>query len=1261
MRLLDTSTLRLVHKREGDVPPYAILSHTWGDDNDEVSFSDIQELSNSRLRKNESYPFKHPVTKKPGFAKIRDSARLAKSEGYDYIWIDTCCIDKTSSAELSEAINSMFRWYNEAAVCYAFLSDVEDSYYTTVQDDTAYLRTTKWMKGGNNLYQKSKTESSIESSRWFRRGWTLQELIAPANVYFYSNSWTLLGNKLDEGPSGPSSGSGFTELLSSLTGVDVGVLTGSLVLEDLSVASRMKWAARRQTTRTEDIAYCLMGIFNVNMPLLYGEGTRAFMRLQEEILKVTHDHSIFCWECGENDMLRYQLSGLLALSPTYFENFGDIRPVPFEASRFSQGQASAPSTMTNAGLHVQLSLLDLSPDIHSYPGHAEPEREWYAVLDCIPHDYREHKIMCPAIRLVALGGDQYARLHAEEIFWVEKIQAQKSERKYIYVKQVPMYGLPDIYIPDHAYSSSSAAQSTFCTLTGVYPQSRWSPQTRTLKPDTSRHHSVLGIFRYAVGNFGDSESCIIEVSVGIQPGQQGSLSWNCWCYIQGIQRNSKDQWLPVPGLAKLTGGSRHKSDRLTYGSGSSIVPILRQDQNVRFTDRFVFQNISATVKTTRLRNKTYLSLIVSEIHELHGSLNDPNPQSLAQPGLHVNIFELESDQHSFVEGNLAVLAASLTTSDEWWGSLGLQSEETFINRPGPSPIRTGLSSKDSADGTIPVATRQTLEEVLAEATTLASGLVIDGSDGSEGNVIEDYFSLLLAKACMRNDLDAVSQFINSPLSTANLEARTSLYPHLEQAPWYAIFKGFRALHWATALGHTDIVRLLLNHEADASSSTSSGLSAVHLAAMAGHAEILSLILDATDHLGPQWYNTHRRADSPAHLAAAYGKGNNHLHHILDRLMFPTKPATKNRESILAHMSEGGFKDEDPEYFASEEGHYADVEQEWADVTYNKLNSSRETPLHRAAAMDNFAAAEIILGYNHEGFYPLSAKDSFGRTPLWHAAAAGSVDIVRLFLDHGAHTEFQDSLGRTALHAACREGHWAVVESLLTGGASVRAVTEEPLFTACHFAALGGNPDIIRTLVKHQFTTPLSTTLTLSPIHIAAANGFAKCVRVLCEAGHDVEMKATHRLLVNAPHSSLGVLVTTVNNGTPEQLALYGSYFKLASYIRSVQEDRARLQSSFASLSLGLEPGRPAEEHRFISRPLSWEIPATVFENDPNDESDDAVREETPFSEDVSPVQLSQYLLPAPAQDSESFSATMFPFFNGQSDGDETPRNRMSSS
>ncbi|KAF2400700.1 HET-domain-containing protein [Trichodelitschia bisporula] len=191
----------------------------------------------------------------PGYEKIRQTCAQATLDGLAYVWIDTCCIDKSSSAELSEAINSMFRWYAMASICYAFL-----------EDDVPPFR------------------QRFLRSRYFTRGWTLQELLAPKDVIFYDRTWNRLGSKHELG-----------ELVSDVTGIDQRFLQHRAPLQAASVAARMSWASKRQTTRVEDTAYCLIGIFDVYMPLIYGEGQDAFIRLQEAILDSHHDTSLLAW------------------------------------------------------------------------------------------------------------------------------------------------------------------------------------------------------------------------------------------------------------------------------------------------------------------------------------------------------------------------------------------------------------------------------------------------------------------------------------------------------------------------------------------------------------------------------------------------------------------------------------------------------------------------------------------------------------------------------------------------------------------------------------------------------------------------------------------------------------------------------------------------------------------------------------------------------------------------------------------------------
>lgn len=215
---------------------------------------------------------------------MKNTCHRALQDGFQYVWIDTCCIDKSSSAELSEAINSMFRWYQESKICYAFLSDVAD---------------------GRTLFHES---------RWFSRGWTLQELIAPKRVVFLNQNWEPLGDREE-----------LADEITVATGIERHILARpdcnvQDMLRSFSVAQRMRWASKRVTTRAEDIAYCLMGLFDVNMPPLYGEGAyKAFERLQEAIISETADHSILAFrEPGAEPMFRSAFSPVLAPSVSFF-------------------------------------------------------------------------------------------------------------------------------------------------------------------------------------------------------------------------------------------------------------------------------------------------------------------------------------------------------------------------------------------------------------------------------------------------------------------------------------------------------------------------------------------------------------------------------------------------------------------------------------------------------------------------------------------------------------------------------------------------------------------------------------------------------------------------------------------------------------------------------------------------------------------------------------------------------------------------------
>ncbi len=422
MRLLDTHTGHFVEFYDPSNIRYAILSHTW-DPTGEQTYKDIREIqerhpiqtlgtfvvleqpsnqpkvrqqpSHTVPRLTPSAAIAHPFQAVTGFwnddrlsQKIRKACEIARFHGYRYLWIDSCCIDKSSSSELSEAINLMYTWYGRASICYAFLADVPPG---DIPDSS---------------------ESAFRRSRWFRRGWTLQELIAPRRLVFLSSDWRTLGSK-----------SSMARLVEHITRIDREVLTNQLSLGKMSVARRISWAAERETTRVEDRAYSLLGIFDLNMPTLYGEGERAFRRLQEEILRRIPDQTLFAlneyntWfhlplhadsdlkccvpRCSSSDWYTYKTwykQSLFSSSPSSFTHASSVNITPERDYLHLLGLSKIPDPDYSPSPYGIRSSFPIIPIRRCFPSGtlsvAEGDSSWYlVVLSC--YSSREFQSLGP--------------------------------------------------------------------------------------------------------------------------------------------------------------------------------------------------------------------------------------------------------------------------------------------------------------------------------------------------------------------------------------------------------------------------------------------------------------------------------------------------------------------------------------------------------------------------------------------------------------------------------------------------------------------------------------------------------------------------------------------------------------------------------------------------------------------------------------------------------------------------------------------------
>ncbi|KAL4077406.1 heterokaryon incompatibility protein-domain-containing protein [Scleroderma citrinum] len=326
---------------------YAILSHRW---KEEVDYTEMAELM--RFKPEDRVKIKG----RAGYQKILNSCKQAKAEKIEWLWADTCCIDKRSSSELSEAINSMYRWYENSKICYTYLHDVDVEFFPTGPNGKKFPKSDGWPE-------------------WFSRGWTLQELIAPRNLKFFNKDWKLVGTKEE-----------LAGDLNKITRIPEDVLKHGLTSNRPCVAQIMSWAANRKTTRDEDRAYSLLGLLDVNMPMLYGEGKNAFQRLQLDIIRKSDDQSIFAWGHGGRGG---GTCSVLADDPSFFRDCHDIvkiepdefdfhlrarlrvtgSPLPDERGSFS---------VTNQGIRIWLLVTP----------HEKSETFFRAVLACCRWDRR---------------------------------------------------------------------------------------------------------------------------------------------------------------------------------------------------------------------------------------------------------------------------------------------------------------------------------------------------------------------------------------------------------------------------------------------------------------------------------------------------------------------------------------------------------------------------------------------------------------------------------------------------------------------------------------------------------------------------------------------------------------------------------------------------------------------------------------------------------------------------------------------------------
>ncbi|KAG2755751.1 HET-domain-containing protein [Suillus brevipes Sb2] len=364
---------------------YAILSHRW---------LDSGEPTYEEMKMNP------PPAAGPGYEKLKNFCRQARKRKVEFAWSDTCCIDKSSSTELDESIRSMFRWYRNSTICIVHLA-------------------------------KSTTIEDILHDEWTARGWTLQELLAPFAIKFFNKDWKPMTK--DENDKRKEATTRILQILETATGIPHHEIYWQFTPGPVKVDERMAWAARRKTTRVEDVAYSLMGIFDVSLQIAYGEGgDRAFCRLIEAIMQAG-DPSVLNWKGAA---AQHHSSGAIPRSP---KNFLDCRKLKL-GGRLEM-------TMTCLGLRMPVVILRLNLPIAMAAGTGNAR----ITFNCL---------LCPNIRIDINVRNSLAHGQYQYAFGIINYSLVRDGSREVVVIQGKSVGFPLRCLQVDQFGSSSAPGTT---------------------------------------------------------------------------------------------------------------------------------------------------------------------------------------------------------------------------------------------------------------------------------------------------------------------------------------------------------------------------------------------------------------------------------------------------------------------------------------------------------------------------------------------------------------------------------------------------------------------------------------------------------------------------------------------------------------------------------------------------------------------------------------------------------------------------------
>ncbi len=713
---------------------------------------------------------------------------------------------------------------------------------------------------------------------------------------------------------------------------------------------------------------------------------------------------------------------------------------------------STPSAMTNLGLQTQFSLVPVSPG----------STEHIAILDCVPYTLRnedgEKQLSRIAIRLVLLGGDRFARVKTENLFTVPVFSNAGSPTGNL--RQVFVSQRPELLFPDVVLSGLETIHSRGGDLVTVWPPEQWNSADRTLRPQGSHGDGIIAAFRFKFDRDG-GKSFLIDVFLGLSL-NPGTSSWVAWCQLQHPLAEQSLGLSVTSSNAPASEAARGES--VSFHIGADHRPVI-------FKVVWHHRNSAAQV-----------SLTIDTLHELPATLIRPVSDS-------PNVYKYER------------LAKSLAIYES--ATLDLRSQYSATDA-----IRISRSGGSSD-------CRQTLEQLRDLVANSLADFGILRPNQLSPNAFEEYFSKLLVTACIKNDLKAIEELVESPLSTALVNAWAFEVRISRSAiDGLDLLNGFRPLHWATLFGNAEAVRVLLKHGAGPLQDTWTGLTAIHIAMVMDQPTVLEELLIQDSF--PQDINltiSARISDKLSNFAVSF-------------------LSQEHVGSVLRNLSNV-------------------MDSDGLESSFSRPNALGEMMLHRACAMDNLSAVEWAIDWHAEGEL-INLPDKRGRTPLFHAAAAGSIRISLMLISKGADMTMRDDMGRSVLDVACRQGHEALFLELFAAAqvAAASLLRGSLPFNVWHFAVLSENKSMLRTL--HEHVGYLGANLSdadakedfITPLHIASANGQFEVVKILCESGFGSSAKAKTRYtpvweMADGDGKVIKIHVADIQQDATEWAAAYG--------------------------------------------------------------------------------------------------------------------------